>query len=369
MATRRKASGAAGASMDSLMDTLTNVVGVLIIILILVQINVSQALKKIISELPPASIEEVQQLREQAAKQKTTLDSAQKNAEQLQKEADAARKELTKIEPELKALETTAEKTKAPLLDLASLRKQLEEKRVLVTKTKTEMAALLTEQEKLKAVLAETPMVAPPAAKVVRVPNSRPVPEKATIEKFLIAGKQVYYLDFDAAMKLFASEFNANRTRFEKEKTKTATGERKIIYDQTKISQHFEQRRLAVRNLDLRVPINKFSTRLALQLIARPAQGEPIDAAVRMTSLFQGNLRRFKNGNNVIWLYVARDSLDAYTQARDAVDVLGLPAGWEIAGAPSVSQGIPDIEVARLEEPPPADPNAIIIAPPKKTLD
>ncbi len=351
------------------MDTLTNVVGVLIIILILVQINVSQALKKIISELPPASIEEVQQLREQAAKQTATLASAQQNSEKLKEEAEAARKELTKIEPELQALETTSQKTSAPLLDLAAVRKLLEEKRAQAEKARTEMAALLAEQEQLKAVLAQTPNVAPPAAKVVRVPNSRPIPDKANIERFLISENQISYLDFDAAMKMFTAEFNANRARFEKEKTKTPAGERKIIYDQTKISQHFEQRRLSLRNFEIRVPINKFSTRLSLQLIARPGQAEPIDAAVRMTSQFQGNLRRFKTGNNVIWLYVARDSLDAYTQARDAVDTLGLPAGWEIAGIAAVTQPIPDIEVARLEEPPPVDPNAIQIAPPKKSLD
>ena len=39
----------------------------LMIVLILVQINVAQAMKKIISELPPASIEEVEKLREEAA--------------------------------------------------------------------------------------------------------------------------------------------------------------------------------------------------------------------------------------------------------------------------------------------------------------
>ena len=88
-----------------------------------------------------------------------------------------------------------------------------------------------------------------------------------------------------------------------------------------------------------------------------------------MTSQFQSNLRRFKTGNNVIWLHVGRDSFDAYTRARDAVDVLALPAGWEVASLPSFSVQIADFEVARLAEPPPPDPNAILIAPPKKSLD
>ncbi|MDQ3623851.1 MAG: hypothetical protein M3463_15405, partial [Verrucomicrobiota bacterium] len=184
------------------MDTLTNVVGILIIILILVQLNVSQAMKKIMSELPQASIEEVTKLREQSAQQAASLTASKDNVEQLEREADAVRAELAKLTPELDVLERTAAQTKVPLLDLDTLRKQLEEKQKEVEKDKAVMAALLAEQDRLKAALADTPLVAPPAPKIVRLPNSRPIPEKAKIERYLISGGQLYHLDVEAAVQL-----------------------------------------------------------------------------------------------------------------------------------------------------------------------
>ena len=56
-------------NLDALMDTLTNVVGILIILLIMVQVGVGQSLKKIISELPQVSEEQLQIIREDAAEQ------------------------------------------------------------------------------------------------------------------------------------------------------------------------------------------------------------------------------------------------------------------------------------------------------------
>nr|MDQ3624586.1 hypothetical protein [Verrucomicrobiota bacterium] len=157
--------------------------------------------------------------------------------------------------------------------------------------------------------------------------------------------------------------------QLEKEKLKTPEGERKTIYDQEKVARFFEQRRLSLRNLDLRVAALPISTRVNLQFVPRPNQGEPIDAAARVTSQFQSNLRRFKTGNTVVWFHVARDSFEAYTRAREIVDAFGIPAGWEPVNQPLYAQALTDFEVNRLAEPPPIDPNQIRITPPKKTLD
>ena len=55
MARRRKNSGAMG-SLDSLLDTMTNVVGVLIVVLIVTQVNVSSAAKRIRANLPEVTV-------------------------------------------------------------------------------------------------------------------------------------------------------------------------------------------------------------------------------------------------------------------------------------------------------------------------
>ena len=57
-------------NLDALMDTLTNVVCILIIILILMQVGVGQSLKKIVSELPQVSQEELEKMRSEAEEQR-----------------------------------------------------------------------------------------------------------------------------------------------------------------------------------------------------------------------------------------------------------------------------------------------------------
>lgn len=119
----------------------------------------------------------------------------------------------------------------------------------------------------------------------------------------------------------------------------------------------------------MRVTASRTSTRPALQLLPKPGLGEPIEVAAQLTSRFQNDLRRFKTQNTVLWLHVARDSFEAYLRVRDICDTVGVAVGWDTVTTPAYSEGFPEFEVNKLEEPKPVDPNALTIAPPKKKLD
>jgi hypothetical protein len=62
---RRTGNNEPGVNMDSLMDALTNVVAVLILILILLQVDVGQAVDKLLGDLKPASPEQIEQSKKQ----------------------------------------------------------------------------------------------------------------------------------------------------------------------------------------------------------------------------------------------------------------------------------------------------------------
>ena len=49
----------------ALMDTMTNVVGVLIIVLVMVGLSVASAVKKVLSDLPPVTKEELKEIQDQ----------------------------------------------------------------------------------------------------------------------------------------------------------------------------------------------------------------------------------------------------------------------------------------------------------------
>ena len=63
-------------SMDSLMDALTNVVGILLLIIIISSLGISAAVKKVVENLPEVTKEELEAL-------KSTRESTLKNLEEL----------------------------------------------------------------------------------------------------------------------------------------------------------------------------------------------------------------------------------------------------------------------------------------------
>jgi hypothetical protein len=382
---RRKTALFSG-NLDALMDTLTNVVGILIIVLILVQLGLSQSLKKIISDLPPASPEEVQQLRDDTADQLVKYEKFHELIENQRARVAGDRDELAKLNPQLTTLETSAELSAIPILDMASIQNKNLDNGSVLDRLRKETAELLAEQQRLKALLDTTPVAPLPPDKIVRIPNSRALPENAKMERYLVAGNQLYGYDPEGAKKLLLQEFQNARTRLEKEKTKAPDGSAEIIYDQDKTVKFFEQRKLTLRGLELRVPYNQTGTRLNLELV--PGIGEAIETAAQFNSRFQNDLRRFKSSNTVVWFHVTRGAFDAYLRARDLCDAVGVSAGWELTNDATHTEPITEFAVNRMVEPappppppvtpvatpvpratPPPPPLQIKIDPPKKRLD
>ena len=64
---RRRKKSSSGASLDSLLDTMTNVVGILVILLVVTQLGVSDAVKRISANAPKISVEELEQVQQDAA--------------------------------------------------------------------------------------------------------------------------------------------------------------------------------------------------------------------------------------------------------------------------------------------------------------
>lgn len=387
----RRKSSTSGGNLDALMDTLTNVVGILIIILIMVQVGVGQSLKKIVSDLPEVSPERLVEIREEAEEQRAQHEKLKELIEGQQRRVEADRAELARLNPQLATLETSPEASAVPILETTAIRGKVLDNSRELDQLRRKTAELLAEQQRLKALLDTTPVAALPADKIVRIPNSRPLADNAKLEHYLVMGGQLYNYDPDGAKKLFQQEFQAARTRLEKDKIKNNDGTTTIIYDQDKVVKHFAQRQLNLRGLDINVPYNQTGTRLTLNITPRPGAGEPIEAATQFGSRFQNDLRRHKSANAIIWFHVTKGAFDAYLQARDLCEAVGIGAGWELITNADVSEPITDFEVNRMVEPatppprPPTTPRPVAtpvpgprpatpppqikIDPPKKKLD
>lgn len=355
----------------ALMDTMTNVVGVLIIVLVMVGIGLAQSVRKVLSDLPPVTPEEHAKLKEQVQEKEKTIEELKAAA----KDAKQINEQLEKANAEFAVLDSRRPRD-VKMVDLDTLKKQLEEKEKTLTTEKDALAKLLAEQDRLKALLDKTPVPAVKPvvpSKVVRIPNSRPMPEKVKFTRVIVSDGQLYVLDLDGAERLVMTEFNRAKQSLEGSRTKDAKGKPVTIYDQDKVVKFFAKRPLALSNATITVPYSKTSTRLPMKLTAKPGTGEPVEAAKQITSKFYALLRQAKNNpNTVIWFHVARDSFETYIRAREIVDALGVPAGWDVASEASYAMGLTEFSVNQMEKPPdvpPVDPTKPVIAPPKKTLD
>ncbi len=170
----------------ALMDTMTNVVGVLIIVLVMVGLSVASAVKKVLSDLPPVTEEELKEIVEQA-KQLPKLPTP-KEVEDKQKQADS---DLKKTVEDLKTVDTSDMQSQMKFMDLDVFKKQLEERRKERELSKVETDKLLAELERLKALLDQTPEFKPPPPTYIRLPNPRPYPEKPVETRVLVAKQGV----------------------------------------------------------------------------------------------------------------------------------------------------------------------------------
>ena len=92
-------------NLDSLLDTMTNVVGILVIVLIMTQVNVADAIRRLRSALPEVSEEKMEELVEQVRSVDEELSLLQ-SPERL----DVNR--IEEVQGELKMLRVQLEKEK-----------------------------------------------------------------------------------------------------------------------------------------------------------------------------------------------------------------------------------------------------------------
>lgn len=365
------------------MDTMTNVVGVLIIVLVMVGIGLARSVNKVLSELPPVTVEEHAKLKKEVEQTKPKHDP-----KKVDEENSKLTQDLKKSTEALKTLDLTTDKQQVKLIDVDDLQKQLEAKRKERDTKKTTVEKMLADIDKLKQQLDTTPVYVPPPAVVVRLPNPRPMPDKAEVQHFLVAGSRIIFLNDEQFTDLVEAELKRAEptTAISRETVKGADGkpvmvkdksgrsspQRKIVFDAKKLGDYFARARLGNRDVKVEVIPSPNSTRIPMKITPLPNAGETIDQAKSLISVFQTLLKKFKaNPKAVVWFHVYKDSIPTYLAAREYADQMGVPVGWDIYGTPSFSRTMSAEYTLNTTPPPPAPavPGAVSIAPPKTTLD
>lgn len=354
--------------MDSLLDALTNVVGILLLVLILTSLNMSRAVERIMSELQPVSEEELvesKRLRDQKRDDLATLkaDLAQrKDVVELENQKKELAIELDgmKVDDEIDKLRS----------DIEALRKLIEEAEKLKVEQIDEVTKKDNELAALKAMLDDTPILELPPPQLVTLPDPRPAPDRAEPRYVICKGGKLYFVG-DCYQHLFAARdyidskfinlvyqgpaIGTYYHTFQGTKKNESGGwdalrDRddnpfvKFRYDGAKVVKLFESEASQLGGPHLGYKVIQSGQNLQLRIVPRESGGWAADAFKRTNSEFDLVLKRVQGERHYIYFLVAPDSFQVYTEARQMVEFYKIPAGWTVWAE---TEFVPDPSVQR----------------------
>lgn len=348
--------------MDSLMDALTNVVAVLIVILLLLQVDVENTVNKMFDALPPATPEAVEfsknqlkDIEEMVRKEKELLDAPAPDETQL-----------AQVKADLSLLEKTLEQDKAKLVSLTELKKLAEKTEKEAANEKKLTDERLAKIRDLEALLDQTPRPKEQAASIVSIPDSREIPNNASVFYCFVTGEQAHLVDAIEAKEKVMKAFEEKKREFKSERVRKEGQRTRYVYDQEEVVKFFATQEMKVRGQTITVPYNRPWTRLHYRVTFDPAKGDASAADMdQPNGRFHRMMDYVKNAQRPVLIFKVHPSgFATYLKARRIADEKQIPAGWEVDGNPFFSAVLEDFDVNRMEDPPPAPATP---TPPKPT--
>ena len=387
---RRRSRPTPASPLDSLLDTLFNFAGILVIVIILIQLNAGEAIRKLL----PADFAHLKQNQVELAAARQALDEIQENADDLavqiqpaQEAADAKAEQLEVAERQIRAARQQAAHVANAIPDIDGPQGELEQAEQALSGRKLEAAAIdkqkdairqLIQQENLKllrliaALQLEDVLVDPRqmAAQVdhanqlfqldaqlgtaqknldqaqaklretrlkisqknrLRVPIPRDPPAGATKLVFLCQnGRIVDGTNVDELRAQFKKEYaaflNDNKERIDLQYRLDPNALDRDRFVMGKVQAHFQAN--PISNLYLQLDFRKLAW--VNYTVKRFGNGENEEQVRAPDSSFRRHLQALPNRARVYIQFLVRDdSFPVYLEARAIADELGFKCGWE----------------------------------------
>ena len=306
-------------NFDSLLNTLTNAVGILLILLAVAQLGVGNAVDRIQREVKDTSNEELDAVEKRLTDARSAIAQNRQDLRTLEaavpldrKNLESHRKEIARLKLELSKFEETGSNVDA-------IQKQLDERQNAVKDLEAKIAQSERDAASLKARLEATPLPGPaPEAKIVTLPNPRSAPPNARPLEIVCQHGRVVPYNEQALRKIAQDRINKAESEL-----KTADGidceALKALFEDDDIGNGFF--RLKVVH-DGKMP--------ELVALHREDVGDTVEDIDKVTSLFRDTLRDVDRRQEWVRFHVFPDSFAVYLAARDvATRRLGMSAGWQ----------------------------------------
>ena len=325
---KRKSNDDDAGAMDSLLDTMTNVVGILVIVLVVTQLGVGDAVQRISESIKvdPKELalkkDELENLAEKQVLLETqvALLSPDKTVDEdlLDSEIEKLMKQLEK---DTLDLENLKKRNSAAEMALAAHEESEKEKK-LRTELENQIKVSLDEAAKLRATLDQTPEreILPP--KEMRIPNPRPAPEGVRPFTLICSENRIYPLtgvsDYQKEARNRATAILAAK-KFLTDPVKGIDAEKFLKeFNRKPMRNDFFDMQLAARNDG--VPI--------LVCTPKPRGGASLSEVDRKASRFNKDLAQLDPTKFYLQFLVCSDSYDIYMSAREQAESLKLAVGW-----------------------------------------
>ncbi len=340
MARRRRQTSATGANMDSLLDALTNVVGILVIVLVAVQLSSQEAarrMEEMIAQIDPAEQERMKQAAVDSEAKLEEMKLALKS--ESEKEKIDPEKLLASLQDDIAKAEVKAKKD---LLAAEAAEKEAAEKKLAAEKLRRSLMAQLAtlEDKEKKFTVAKTDLLAKldsmpklnaPPPKEVRPPTPKDIPRNkdgnALLQerKVLVSnGKVIPFVDPGKQMETAIK----NRLKMIIDSKKINVGEGNYISDEKQAMTLIDEfNKDPAKNKYFELKLVRQGRQIKVEILPTEDCGEEPDKAVR--GIF-GTVLRNMQGKWYLRYLVEPDSFETYMAMRKVTDSSGFYAGWTI---------------------------------------
>lgn len=355
-----------GGGLDSLLDTMTNVLGILVLVIVTTQLDVKDAVKRIADSdvVKPEALE--------AAREKLTLtrDQAERIRVQLGAVAPTDDQAVTvqiddlrrRVDDARANLSVTAKTANEHAVRIAQDSKKLEEAKKRLQEMKEtapqrmeleqDLVKALKEEARLKAVLDRTPVQKAPPPKTVTLPDPRPAPEGARPVTFLCSGNRIYPIAADD----LRTVIQQSAEQVVAAKRLDGGPETGVNFDKFKTEFRRQNRNLRDDFFDIEIYAAGIYPRL--KFTPREKAGFHEGDVANLKGKFAQLLGALDRTKYYAQFIVLPDSFEIYLPARAVADELGLLSGWD--PQPQTYQYTTHLGGTILfgPKPPPPDPNA-----------
>ncbi len=337
MVKRRRTDDAEG-GVDSLLDTMTNVVGILVIVLVVAQLGVGDAVKRITDavQIDAEQLAEAQRRLAELKAQRDTLLAAMadeppaddadyeerlRHLEQQIAQQDAVLGRLEAEEQARRAALQLVADAKQSEEDIAAARRKVDE----LTETWTTNDA---ELDRLRQLLADTPERPSLPPREVTLPDPKPAPEGAKQLSLVCANNKVYFLP-DATLLEQIRRAAQARALYVAQRLRRSLdlesdeGIERFVAEFNKQPLQDEP----FRYFDIKLYAANTTPRLMFH--PRPTGGEDERIVKGARARFQKIIDGINRNLFYLRFYVCADSFDIYVTTRRIVSDKGWRAGWD----------------------------------------